>query len=1254
MARAGFRTAAARRAAGIVTSAVLAATVGFVGVAPVGAAPANNPLTIDMTANPSPVGSGQALTYTIVVKNTGGARVDEVVLTDVVNGMSGVAGTNDLQLTSTVGTCSQSNNNVRCDAGSLAGFQSWTVTIRGVVTADNGTVLNNTATVTNTKSATTFTVSDTTSTQVTGGVVSNAADLTVTVNAPSATMPNSDFLYTLTAANTGSVNATDIVLTASLPASVTFQTVNATNLFDCVRDGGTITCSGGTIDAGDVATIQVGVTAPATDQSLTLTSAIDPLNSVQETNDLNNAGQATTQVTQTPAPNSLVITKTDTPDPIAPGENLTYTLNVANTSASRADYLAIVDGTQGLNASNVTVSQATVTGTAVGLTCTVAAPRVTCETTRFQPGATATVKITGTVIAPPGSSIINMATVDGNIKNKGLSSSATAITTVRPGVDLTVTQYRTFPAAPAPVRGADRFDYTITVGNSGLRDARDVLVREPLPTGVVFDGFAASAAGTTCGAGIDGRVVECVIPLIKGAHNSGVVQGTTQTITLFLIAPHAIGPITSTVTVDPKNVIGEPDDESNNTFTTTTDVQTGIDLTVTKTDSPDPVARNGTLRYTITVSNEGTQDTTGVVVRDTLPTGSVFRTATGNHNFTCAPTGNAVECVGGILAGKYSGSLVRPQDTATITIDVFAPDEPGTYHNEVRVDPANSIPEIDESDNIEFEETVVGNGVAAGSYKELHIPSITENLDPVATNGTLDYTMTIRNSGAADAYNVVAQATLPAGSRFRAANDTLAGPGEFSCTHASGVVRCIGGTVLGTDAAPGGGTRKILISTFAPNDQGVALLEAMVDPENAIGEADEANNKADITTTVQAGAAGEYIDLFVPTGSPDGILDSFDPVAPDGNLTYTVTVQNDGAADAFGVAFKAKLPSGSTFKSADDQGTTEGSFACEEFGGVVSCIGARINAGTTRQVKINLFAPSVPDMYRLDVVVDPANTIPEGNEGNNAAEEFTTVQLGGGGGWTDLKIDKSDNENATTPFAPGEEITYTLKVTNVGTNDAFNVTVRDPLPTGVGFVSALGDGNFICQQAGGVVDCTGGHIKGSSTGGGERTITIVVTAPQRHGVTLINQAFVDPGNTVAEANETDNADTEQTKVESKIELVTDMQNSTVSAATEGDWKFSVTNSGSIQANNVTVVADLSPGVIPLNVSGPAGWACQLTENPVNEVTCVGNVAAGATPEFTVRVYRTGEGETLTSWSEVDPGNTIVEKDDLNNRDSGTA
>lgn len=1302
---AGHLHVSIRRGAAAFLAALLA-TAGFA----IGASPASaqNPVSISITAGPSPVASGQQLTYTIVMTNTGGAKVTEVTMTDTVNGMTGIDGTNALVLTSTVGSCGQTGNTVNCTAGTLQGFQQWTVTIRGVVTAPNNTTLNNTASVTGTKSATTFTTTSTASTQVTAGGGGGALpDLTSTIKGPVTTLPSHDTVYTVTINNIGTTKASDVVATVTFPESVAYVTSTATSLFNCVIGGATLTCSGGAVNAGTNATIQVGLVAPPFDTYVTVTTAVDPLDAIAEANELNNASQATTQVGNVPPPDTLALEKTDASDPIAPYETLTYTINLKNTSAYRADYIEVVDGTTGMDAGSVAVTSS-VTGTSVPLSCTVAAPKVTCTTTRFQSGATALITIKGLVIASPGSVILNTATVNGNIRNTGLTNTASTITSVRPSIDLNVTQHRTFPTPPEPVRAADRFDYTITVGNSGLYNANNVLVREPLPAGVFLDGFTATpieAGGATSCSADAAQVVTCVIPQVRGA-NASSIEGDTEKITLQLIAPQtkpsspvssAIGPITSTVTVDPINTIPE-NDESNNTYSTTTDVLTGVDLTVSKLDTPDPVARNGTLRYTITVTNNGTQDATGIVVRDVLPTGSVFRTATDIpagpdatlHNFTCANSNGVVECVGGNIEGTYSGvgpadPQVEPVDFAVIVIDVFAPDEPGLYHNEVRVDPLGTIPEIDETNNLYFQDTTVENThTGAGMYKELYIDNIKETVEdppPYATNAVLDYDITVANVGSADAFNVVVKLTLPTGSRFRAAND-LAGAGQnsFTCTESGGVVTCTGGTVTA------GGTRGIRLQTFAPNDPGVALLRAMVDPSNEIGEADEANNTADETTVIQAGEApavqGTYTDLEVKD-----IVDSPDPVGTSGTLDYTVTVENNGSADAFGVAFRATLPTGTEFRSANDLDPADPAeaFSCSESNLVVNCTGARVNgSGGARSVKIRVFAPSQPttgtdpqNWARFEVLVDPDNAIPEGHEGNNAAEEFTKVVIDGGGGYTDLKIAKTstiaDNSKTTDgAVIPGGDITYKLSVSNDGTDDAFNVTVRDPLPAGTTFVSAKAldaASNFICTQSGGVVDCTGGYVQGTDTGGATppaRDIEIKVKAPMADGLEIVNQAFVDPVNAIPEQSEVNNTAQVSNQVKSIVDLQVTMGTGSASPNTEGNWVFTATNAtteANSVARNVVVVANFSSGTIQLNTATAdnAGWNCSVYQNPVNQVRCVGDFETGnQSVNVTVHYFKTAD-ETINSSAEIDPEEDtsdgivgrIVESNEFNNTDEST-
>lgn len=1257
------RQIAMRRLAGAVLAGALVAGSGVVAAGAAYAGPA--PVTVTQSAAPSPVASGDQLTYTITTKNTGGAKVNDVVLTDVFNGLTGADGVGGLTISSDVGSCTQSGQEVRCTAGTLAGGQTWTVTVRGTVTGDAGTTLNNTATVTGTKSAQTFSVTNTLSTQIVAQGAGELADLSVSVTAPSTTPPESDYLYQLIVNNQGAVGTTDVALSATIPPTVAFLAAEPTSLFACTHSGealgGTVSCTGGAVNDGANATIRLGVKAPASSgSSVTLTTAVDPFDTIPESNETNNAVQATTQITNAPPADSLALTKTDGPDPIAPYMTLKYVSTMTNTSSSRADYITFTDGTQGLEASSISVVASAV-GTAVQPTCTVAAPTVTCEITRFQPGAVMTVEIQGLVTQSPGSTIINTATVNGNIKNTGLTSTASTITTVRPARDLTITQARTFPAPPTPVRAADRFDYSLVVGNSGLFGATNVLVRQPLPSGVVFDHVAFSGlgqAGVSCSVDVD-NVLSCELASVGGITGSQP-QGGTVAWTIPLIAPQAVGPITSTATADPANAIAE-NDESNNTVVTTTQVLTGIDLVVDLTELHDPIARNGTQTYTMKVSNVGTQDTAGVVVRNVLPVGSRFRTAQGDHGFTCSASEQVVTCLGGIIEGTYSGMLTEPVDVATITIDVFAQDEPGIAHDEVRVDPEGTVDEIDESNNLDVEDGVVGNGETNGAYLNLLFDPITANHPVIATSGTLDYLVPVRNTGSADAYQVVATVTLPEGSTYLSASDTSPGAEAFQCSAEGQVVTCTGATIR---KSPDLG-RTIAIKTFAPATPGTATIQAALDPANAIGESNESDNKASLTTLVESGSAnGVYNDLRISS-----LTTNHNPIVPDGQLQYAVTVENFQAqATAFGVDFRAVLPPGARFRSADDQGGTTDAFSCALVdSNIVECTGAKIDPGAARTVHIAVFAPSQPGSYRLDAFVDPNASIPEGNEGNNAAEKSVDVTLStSNGSYIDLQVSALEAKSmsatlepagAVTEVTPGQTYFYEMKVVNTGPGEAINVPFRFVAPTGVEVLDAYGDAasNFLCQVSGSVVSCTGGYVKPSSAD--PRTILVKVKAPLSHNLQLRSTAAVDPDDAIAEDSEINNVEQLTTTVRSLVDLDAGNSWSGGSGGSSTTFTGTVANLGTADAFDVVMRVSAPVGTIIENaqLSSNEGWSCSVYENPVNEVVCTGTkLAAGATQTVTISVYVTSEDGPTSSTTVVDPDDRIVESDELNNSEQGTS
>ncbi|HWM64488.1 MAG TPA: hypothetical protein VNP96_10940 [Solirubrobacterales bacterium] len=111
----------------------------------------------------------------------------------------------------------------------------------------------------------------------------------------------------------------------------------------------------------------------------------------------------------------------------------------------------------------------------------------------------------------------------------------------------------------------------------------------------------------------------------------------------------------------------------------------GADLTVSKSDSPDPVMVDSVLTYAIGVMNLGPEDATEVTVSDRLPSHSRFVSAIAT-NGSCEHDDVQVICeVGGLSGDPTKGH------TVTVIVQV-RPTEEGTVESTVSVDSAESDP----------------------------------------------------------------------------------------------------------------------------------------------------------------------------------------------------------------------------------------------------------------------------------------------------------------------------------------------------------------------------------------------------------------------------------------------------------------------------------------------------------------------------------------------------------------------------------
>ncbi|NNE36577.1 MAG: DUF11 domain-containing protein, partial [Rhodothermales bacterium] len=119
------------------------------------------------------------------------------------------------------------------------------------------------------------------------------------------------------------------------------------------------------------------------------------------------------------------------------------------------------------------------------------------------------------------------------------------------------------------------------------------------------------------------------------------------------------------------------------------------DLSVTKSDSPDPVVVGGTITYTIVVTNNGPDDATNVVVGDAMSAEASF-TGIATTQGSCVLNANDFSCDLGDIAN--GGSV-----TITATAQALAE---GVVVNEVRT--SGDEPDSDTGNNSATERTTVG------------------------------------------------------------------------------------------------------------------------------------------------------------------------------------------------------------------------------------------------------------------------------------------------------------------------------------------------------------------------------------------------------------------------------------------------------------------------------------------------------------------------------------------------------------------
>ncbi|OLC39516.1 MAG: hypothetical protein AUH81_01450 [Candidatus Rokubacteria bacterium 13_1_40CM_4_69_5] len=431
-------------------------------------------LAITKVGTPNPVIAGEILTYQITVTNNGPDTATNVQVVDVLP-----AGTTFLTSSVPCPSTAPPAGERTCSLGTLAAGDSRTIQIQVRVNSNLVVATGGSSTLTNTATVTADQLDPDTGNNTASAetLVNDSADLRLTKDCkPDAPLQaGGTATCTILVDNLGPSDARSVVVTDTHVSNGAFTITSATfsppAMSPCAVAGGVVTCNLGTEPAGGRTTIIVQLTSTGqvdVDDTATVTSATpDP-------NLSNNSAQDGVRFIGVA---DLALTKTDAPDPVVAGTNLTYTLNVTNSGPSAAPNVVVKDTLPG-QVSDVTFTPSV--GSCIGGIPGNPLQPLTCNLGSLASGASASITIMAKVNAstPNGTILVNNAVVSSDFAdpNNG-NNNATALTTVQARADLVIVKTSDAPT----YKPSSLITYTVTVTNLGPSDAQAVVVTDNLP-----------------------------------------------------------------------------------------------------------------------------------------------------------------------------------------------------------------------------------------------------------------------------------------------------------------------------------------------------------------------------------------------------------------------------------------------------------------------------------------------------------------------------------------------------------------------------------------------------------------------------------------------------------------------------------------------------------------------------------------------------------------------------------------------------
>ena len=876
-------------------------------------------------------------------------------------------------------------------------------------------------------------------------VVPAFADLEI-AKAPSVTSPNIGevITYTVTVTNNGTSDATGVAITDVVPNGLQIITVNNGGL----QSSNTITWSGLAVSAAAGNTIDVTYTAEVLSPGIGVSydnvaeiSASDQYDpdsdptSDSGTDDNGDGIADDDEVVSTiiPQVSDLSITKavsTGTPNV---GESVTFTVTVNNAGPAVATNVSIQDV--------LPVGYSGVTGISNGGLETAAGSGIIDWTLASVPLGDTDLTFSVTVDAPTGTAdeYLNAVAITGSDQydpdSDPTSDSDTddngdgiadddedTVGVVIQQSDLSIVKAI---SNPTPNVG-ELVTFTITVSNAGPNIATGVAISDVVPNGYTIGTI--NNSGVPTGSTIDWTLL--TVPNNNGsisvsyeatvlAPGTGIIYTNNAAITASDQYDPDSDPTSDADTDDNSDGIADDDE------TSVTPVINQADLSLVKiVVDNDVTPLVGTeITFEIRVFNDGPQDATGVEVVDLLPSGYdfvLFSSTTGTYD----------EAVGLWTVGNIASGT-----SETLLIDVLV-NATGDYLNIAEVTSSDvfdfdSVPDNDSGDQSEDDEA---NAIVRPviSVTDLSLTKIVVDNDITPLVGSeITFQITVTNDGPQDATGVEVLDVLPSGYDFVLFSSTT---GAYNET-----------TGLWNVGNIASGTSETLLIDVLVNETGDYINVAQVSASD-ISDIDSTPNNSIATEDDQDDASVTPLEATTDLSLEKEVVDNDVTPLVGTEITFKITVRNDGPETATGVEVTDLIPSGYDFLTFS---SSTGSY--DEVSGIWEV--GNLENGDVETLLIDVQVLPTGDYLNTAEVFASNVTDVDSTPGNGITSEddYSEISTTPIQSIADLSISKTTVTGRTIAL-PGDELRFQITVSNAGPETATNVEAQDLLPIGFEYV----------------------------------------------------------------------------------------------------------------------------------------------------------------------------------------------------------